>query len=590
LDKVSSVVMSFTELPMRLAGSISTLITSIVGLVANFIPNLIKMIPDVLTSIIDGLIGGLPDALMKLLANLPNILIKGLIDKLPLLVQHLVVNLITALPKIVTGLLILLIKGAPKIAMALVRVIAIELPKAIAQGLWDAFGSASKLSLDMEFDSEGMDEKMKALGDKLSLSSSKLFEVLDLQAEMRGENAIANVQSVIDSTRNALNWVLNKLREFGAWLQSLWDKMCAALKTAWLAIWDNIIKPFLDGVKAVFDWIWNNVLGPFCDLVRKAFTWILDNIITPILDLGKKIWDGFVAGVSQGWDFLKSLGTKIWEGLWEKLSGIGDFLGDVLNKLNPANLFSKLFDSSGAWGKGDIENFLSVDVPFMKFAQGGLIPGQAVVKGDSQANDRVLALLSPGEAVIPRSVMENPQLAQLVQAIIDGKFTPPKFGIGGTLGKVISGDISGAVSDVAHMQPGKAVSTAFKSSFGWMWDVVRDKVFKELFWAMLDRNRFHSGGLIPAFAGGGEVPIVAQSGEFVVSRRGVSSVGADFLNNVNTGSVQTSGSVVINKIEINAKTSLSPESIRTEIVPAMLKAIKRESQDGRYIIASTGVR
>lgn len=39
--------------------------------------------------------------------------------------------------------------------------------------------------------------------------------------------------------------------------------------------------------------------------------------------------------------------------------------------------------------------------------QGGHVPGKAVVKGDSYKNDQVKALLSPGEVVIPRSVMTS---------------------------------------------------------------------------------------------------------------------------------------------------------------------------------------
>ena len=40
-------------------------------------------------------------------------------------------------------------------------------------------------------------------------------------------------------------------------------------------------------------------------------------------------------------------------------------------------------------------------------AVGGKVPGKALVKGDSPKNDVVKTLLSPGEMVIPRSVMES---------------------------------------------------------------------------------------------------------------------------------------------------------------------------------------
>lgn len=56
------------------------------------------------------------------------------------------------------------------------------------------------------------------------------------------------------------------------------------------------------------------------------------------------------------------------------------------------------------------------------FSQGGHVPGQAQAKGDSPTNDTVPAMLSPGEVVIPRSIMnsKNPaeQAKKFVQAIL----------------------------------------------------------------------------------------------------------------------------------------------------------------------------
>jgi hypothetical protein len=43
----------------------------------------------------------------------------------------------------------------------------------------------------------------------------------------------------------------------------------------------------------------------------------------------------------------------------------------------------------------------------MNAYKGGEVPGKAPVKGDHPANDVVHAKLSPGEMVIPRSVVEK---------------------------------------------------------------------------------------------------------------------------------------------------------------------------------------
>lgn len=55
-------------------------------------------------------------------------------------------------------------------------------------------------------------------------------------------------------------------------------------------------------------------------------------------------------------------------------------------------------------------------------SKGGHVPGQAKVKGDSYKNDNVPAMLSPGEVVIPRRIMQGPDAAnksaQFVAAIM----------------------------------------------------------------------------------------------------------------------------------------------------------------------------
>lgn len=45
-------------------------------------------------------------------------------------------------------------------------------------------------------------------------------------------------------------------------------------------------------------------------------------------------------------------------------------------------------------------------------AEGGVVPGKAEVEGDSYANDKVPAMLSPGEVVIPRSKADDPEKAK----------------------------------------------------------------------------------------------------------------------------------------------------------------------------------
>lgn len=56
--------------------------------------------------------------------------------------------------------------------------------------------------------------------------------------------------------------------------------------------------------------------------------------------------------------------------------------------------------------------------PMSLMKQGGKVPGQAVVKGDSYKNDIVDAKLSPGEIVIPRSIVNHPNAPEMAAKFV----------------------------------------------------------------------------------------------------------------------------------------------------------------------------
>ncbi len=52
------------------------------------------------------------------------------------------------------------------------------------------------------------------------------------------------------------------------------------------------------------------------------------------------------------------------------------------------------------------------------FRSGGDVPGKAQVQGDSPKNDTVPAMVSPGEAVLPRSIMQSPNAPELAAEFV----------------------------------------------------------------------------------------------------------------------------------------------------------------------------
>lgn len=96
-----------------------------------------------------------------------------------------------------------------------------------------------------------------------------------------------------------------------------------------------------------------------------------------------------------------------------KMSKLGEGLG---------NFLKNSFASSGAMGDFGVGSAAGMGELAALASQGGKIGGRAPVQGDSEQNDKVPALLSPGEIVIPRSATSDPDEAhQFVDKIMRKK-------------------------------------------------------------------------------------------------------------------------------------------------------------------------
>ncbi len=80
---------------------------------------------------------------------------------------------------------------------------------------------------------------------------------------------------------------------------------------------------------------------------------------------------------------------------------------------------------AGSAGSGAAA-YESPEAAAMVLAGGGKIPGKADVPGDNPRNDKVPAMLSPGEVVIPRTIASNPDLARQFVAHVMRNKVPVK--------------------------------------------------------------------------------------------------------------------------------------------------------------------
>lgn len=267
--------------------------------------------------------------------------------------------------------------------------------------------------------------------------------------------------------------------------------------------------------------------GVFASLAQELFSNLAKGMQEFFSNFVQKLIEGIMGAFSGVGSFFKGIGTKIWEGLKEGLSGIGQIFTEIFDKINPANLFAKIFKIDNP-DPGKVEKILGINVPFLTFAKGGLVPGSPVVQGDSLLNDRHLALVSAGEAIIPRSKMKNPIIMDLVDGILSGSV--PAYGWGGIVKSVskAAGDVGGGVSQAAKSVVSTAgeivapVTDEFKKLLngllGPLWDIVRDMVLNKMFWSMLGTNKFEKGGEIPLGYSNDTFPSLLSSGENVIDR------------------------------------------------------------------------
>lgn len=425
----------------------------------------------------------------------------------------------------------------------------------------------------------------------------------------------------------------------GAWGTAIWNGVTKAVgeiaKTfgEWGgAIWTGLTDMVKDPDKFFGDWgekIWKGFLGPIGEAFSGFGTAIWGGVTTAIGELpktfgnwGKVMWNGFTDLIKDPAKFFGSWGTKIWngffgpigdafsgfgtaifDGLKEALKGVGslfsDLGGQIFNGLKSGldtigNVLSKMFQFDGG-GTGTVENFIGMDFPFVSFAKGGLVPGKAAVPGDSLLNDRIPALLSPGEVVLPRSVMGDEAFRRVVMAKLSGQEVPQFAGggvLGGVLGNIIPKWIRDLYDSISKYIGGIDLVQLARDPKGTITNALKDNinVFKDNFKQMV--KGYAEGGLVTGPGGTDVVPGMLTAGEFVLNRNTVGRVGLGNIRDLNSGKAQlgTQTSNVTVNLTVNTSEKLDESFIRQRLMPAIRDELKRNSLDGRTIVYAGGVR
>jgi len=604
LNMFADIVNKITDFPKIIQEAVGGLFDSLLSFVTDFIPNLMATLEE-LPKMFNEFLIAMPDAFLGLVDNLPSI-IDSFIDSIPEVTEKFINAIIKGAPKFIKAILDFWFKAIPKMVLSVIKMIP-DLVKAIVNGivtgLKEGFNAIFGDVFNIDTDKMGGDisNSWKKAGADISDATSEMFNVSDLQDSIAGQDQAEKIgEAIADGTKKAVAWLIEAWHKIWNGIKQIFNEVVASFTALWdftKVIFEGIVNLFTglwEAAKTIFKVITDAFSGVF-DAVFKAFEDVvaaLKNVFDTVADVGGKIWDGFKTAAGSLADFFGDMGTAIWNGLKSGLDGIGKIFTNIFDAINPNNLFEKIFkvDSKGT---GTVEKAIGIDIPFANFASGGVVPGTAKAFGDSELNDTVPAFLSPGEAVIPRSAMQDKSIAKLINSIVlNGQL--PKFSLGGDIvaaGKKAGGDISDA-----GKSGGGALSSAFKESLKTLgvtdpWDAIKDKTFGMVL-KMFEANKFSTGGIV----GSDTVPAMLTPGEFVMNKPSVDNIGVDKLRAMNSGQGlfgQSSGGSVVNhnnfKIEITGD-NIDQNFIENELFPMIEDKLRRQSLDGQRVLSSRGVR
>jgi hypothetical protein len=308
--------------------------------------------------------------LVAIIADLPKMLTEGAVG----LIEGLVDGLMALLgnPKALEELINNIVMMIPKIVSALIRalpLITIELSK---PSFWITVVKTFVTSLI-----QGLGEMLKALRDAIKMAAKEIGKAAEKAVSdfFAGAEKIGN--AVGDAFAAVGTYVLDGIKSVG---KDMGEFFASMGKDIW------------NGLKSLF-----GEIGTF------------------FAGIGGKIWEGLKAVWNELSSWFSGIGGKIWEGLKAVWHEITDMFG---------NIGKAIWDGL----KNAIKSAGKAIAGFLGLSDGGIVGGYSLVSGDSPQNDTVPALLSPGEAVIPRSLMANPEIASMIKNLLNNREMPTGFG------------------------------------------------------------------------------------------------------------------------------------------------------------------
>jgi hypothetical protein len=371
--------------------------------------------------------------------------------------------------EMIAGVINLLRKGkdfTKQLGQDLMKIIA-DLPKMITEGAVGLIEGLIDGFLEFLGNPKAIEEFIYNLQMMMPRIITALIEALPalLVAFTGPKFVIGVVKGFVKAFIDGIPMMLRGLRDaikqigddFGKGLKKAGDDLGAGIKKIgdfFAAVGTYV----LDGIKSV-----GKDMGEFFASMGKDIWNGLKSLFGEIgsffADIGKSIWEGLKAVWNELSSWFSGIGGKIWEGLKAVWHEITDMFG---------NIGKAIWDGL----KNAIKSAGKAIAGFLGLSDGGIVGGYSLVSGDSPQNDTVPALLSPGEAVIPRSLMANPEIASMIKNLLNNREMPtgfgalPTFAIGGVAlatamggGGTVVGDTN--ISVVVQIETTQQIDDAF---------------------------------------------------------------------------------------------------------------------------------
>jgi hypothetical protein len=483
LNSIADLLNSIERLPMAIADSFARVIDGVISLLTNFPTIFIQAISKIKDSIIK-LIKEFPVAMQEFVLMIPDMLL-SIVDAIPSIVTAFISTFLTALPKTLINAFKLVFIQLPNLIKGILKAVFIDLPIAIYDGFNQAFDEVKSILFGGDLiDTDAAKKELASYAASFAKSASSVFAVTDLAIASQQSNSIsAQVSNAAKNAegllRKAWNWVIDNIwnplasvvsNAFRWVVDNIFNPMYSVVSQAFMWVVDNILSPIGSIVMTAFRWVVDNVLTPLYNIVRVPFQWVLDNVISPIgnivMTAFKWAYDNVISPIAATlmkpfvwfydnvilWfvsklpaaitgpfsdlidifsNFFKKIkdafsdlfttldfgkfGTQIWEALASGLKGLSKIFDDVFAPI--LKLFGAKPDSNQKATSSTLDNLGS----FFGFAEGGYVPGVATTPGNSKSNDKIAAMLSPGEAVISREMLAKPGVKELIDSILSNK-------------------------------------------------------------------------------------------------------------------------------------------------------------------------